>query len=167
MSSTELIARAKSGDREAWDALAVAAMPRLRGVIRRFVGDPDDTDDLVQDTLLRGYEKIHTFRGASTFSTWLISIGTRTALNHLRTRKRWRWDAQVRIAKHLHGTPKGRAGLQTILQSPQHRFDAREHIAFCFPIPSPRLMDETLRPVASCAASTLPRPCRVCRSFTP
>lgn len=132
MTDAERIQRAKSGDRAAFDALASACLPTLRGVIRRMLGDPADTDDVAQETLLRAYEKIGTFRGDSSFSTWLVSIGTRLALNHLRARKRWRWDAQVHIARHLHGEPARKIELMSLFQSPEHRFDAREHIAFCF-----------------------------------
>lgn len=118
--------------RDDFDALAAEAMPKLRGVIRRMVGDPDDTNDLVQDSLLRAYEKFSSFRGDSAFSTWLVSIGTRAALNHLRSQKQWRWDAQIHIGKQMHGSDDGRAALKALFTSPQHRFDAREHIAFCF-----------------------------------
>ena len=118
--------------RDQFDALAAEAMPKLRGVIRRMVGNPDDTNDLVQDSLLRAYEKFSSFRGDSSFSTWLVSIGTRAALNHLRSRKQWRWDAQIHIARQMHGTDDGKTALKDLFSSPQHRFDAREHIAFCF-----------------------------------
>lgn len=115
-----------------FDALVEPVLPKLRGVIRRMVGNASDTDDLVQETLLRAFEKRDTFRGDAAFSTWLISIGTRATLNLLRSRKRWRWDAQVHIAKHLHSTDEGKAALGAIFTSDEHRFEAREHIAFCF-----------------------------------
>lgn len=111
-----LLERAKFGDREAFDALVAPERPRMIAIVRRMVGHPEDTEEVVQDSLLRAYEKIGTFRGESAFGTWLVSIATRAAIDHLRARKRWSWDAST--VAHL--------------ASPEHRFDAIEHIAFCF-----------------------------------
>jgi RNA polymerase sigma-70 factor (ECF subfamily) len=128
----DLLERARFGDREAFDALVSEELPRLRGVVRRMVGHPEDTEDLVQESLLRALEKLGSFRGESAFGTWLVAIGVRAALDHLRARKRWRPDAQVHVRAHLHSTPAREAPLMAVFQSPEHRFDAREHIAFCF-----------------------------------
>jgi RNA polymerase sigma-70 factor (ECF subfamily) len=128
----DLLVRARSGDRDAFDALVEKELPRLRAVIRRMVGHPEDTEDLVQETVLRALEKLSTFRGDSAFSTWLVAIGVRAVLDHLRARKRWRSDAQVRARAYLHATPERKEELMSLFASPEHRFNAREHIAFCF-----------------------------------
>jgi RNA polymerase sigma factor (sigma-70 family) len=128
----ELLERALRGEREAFDALIAPHLPSLRGVIRRMVGHPEDTEDLAQETLLRALEKLQTFRGDAAFGSWLTAIGVRASLDHLRSRKRWRTDAQVHARTHLHDTPEREDRLMTLFRSPEHRFDAREHIAFCF-----------------------------------
>ncbi len=93
-SSDDLIDRARFGDRAAFEQLVTPELPRVRRVVRRLVGDADDTNDLVQDTLLRAYEKIAGFRGDASLTTWLVTIATRISIDHLRRRKRWRDDAQ-------------------------------------------------------------------------
>jgi len=128
----DLVERARFGDRDAFDALVTPELPRLRRVVRRMVGDPDDTSDLVQDALLRAYEKIGSFRGDASLTTWLVSIATRAAIDHLRKRARWRDDAQVHARQYLHDDGARYADLQTLFRSPDYMFDAREHIAFCF-----------------------------------
>jgi RNA polymerase sigma-70 factor (ECF subfamily) len=62
---------------------------QLYRVIRRIVHNQHDTEDLVQDTMLRAYEKIDTFRGNAKFSTWLCQIGVNLAISFLRRRKRY------------------------------------------------------------------------------
>jgi len=129
---TEPVARARSGDRAAFDALVEAARPRLRAVIRRLVGHPDDTDDLTQQALLKAWQSMDGFRGDASFATWLCAIGTRLAIDHLRSRARWRARAQVVYAAECLDDPALAGELMTAIASPDQRYDVREHIAACF-----------------------------------
>lgn len=127
----ELVRAAAAGDREAFDRLASPHVGRLRSLAYRMVGHPEDAADLVQDALLRGFRSLGDFRGEASFGTWLFTIATRLCLNHLRARKRWRWEAQVdlpRVAHHeVHDDPQS-----PVHSDPEFVFDAHEHIAFCF-----------------------------------
>ena len=62
---------------------------QLYRVICRIVHNQHDTEDLVQDTMLRAYEKIDTFKGNAKFSTWLCQIGVNLAITFLRRKKRY------------------------------------------------------------------------------
>jgi RNA polymerase sigma-70 factor, ECF subfamily len=115
-----------------FDALVRPTLPELQAFVRRMVGHPEDTRDLVQDTLLRAYESIDGFRGEASFKTWLFAIATRRCIDHLRARRRWSWDAQEAVRKQLYAE-LGADGVRTqLLGGEGYRFDAREHIAFCF-----------------------------------
>ena len=52
-------------DRQTFDTQVAPVMPMLEGYVRRMIGHPEDTRDLVQDTLLAAYSKSATFRGFS------------------------------------------------------------------------------------------------------
>ena len=80
MSEQELVKRAQAGDFEAFSELVNAHKDKLYAFVRKLVGDPDDTNDIVQDTFLKAIDKIDQFRGDSAFGTWLTSI----ALNQSR-----------------------------------------------------------------------------------
>jgi RNA polymerase sigma-70 factor (ECF subfamily) len=54
----------------------------------RYVGDPHDAEDAVQDALLSAYKHLDQFKGTAKITTWLTSIVTNSALTQLRRRPR-------------------------------------------------------------------------------
>jgi RNA polymerase sigma-70 factor, ECF subfamily len=127
----DLVARAVAGDRVAYDTLVGPALPKLRATVGRLLGNPDETEDVVQQTLLRGWGSLGGFAGRSRFSTWLCSIGVRIGLDHLRQARRWRAGAQLLYADACRDDDSRAASLVGAMHSPGAAFDAREHIAFC------------------------------------
>jgi RNA polymerase sigma-70 factor (ECF subfamily) len=70
---TQLVAAAKYGDPDAFDALVERYAPRLHAVARRMVGD-DLAADVVQDALIAAFRGLRGYRGAASFSTYLHTI---------------------------------------------------------------------------------------------
>jgi RNA polymerase sigma-70 factor (ECF subfamily) len=75
------------------DRFACACMlkrhgPRLYRLARQVVGDADEAEDVLQEALIRGCDRIDDFSGASSLGTWLHRIVLNTALMHLRRRRR-------------------------------------------------------------------------------
>lgn len=126
------IAAAQGGERRAFDQLAQNALPKLRGTIRRMIGHPQQTDDLVQDALAKAWSSMTAFDGRSAFSTWLCRIGTNAAIDFLRTEKRWREHAQVAYANECNASPDLAMEVGGVLMSPSFQYDVKEHVAFCF-----------------------------------
>lgn len=123
------LAAARAGDRRAFEKLVRPLIPRLQSFAYRMVANADDAAELVQDALFKAHQKLGTFRGEAEFSTWLFSILTRLCLDQLRSRRRWRWDAQ----HHARVSPDApHDEVVAELNRPEARFEAREHIAFCF-----------------------------------
>ena len=90
MDDRELIARVRAGDPAAERALYDAHVDRVYRLSYRMAGDDDLARDFTQETFIRAFEKLDTFRGESALSTWLHSIATSVALNGLRKVKRFR-----------------------------------------------------------------------------
>ena len=90
MDDRELIARVRAGDPVAERALYDAHVDRVYRLSYRMAGDDDLARDFTQETFIRAFERLDTFRGESAFSTWLHSIATTVALNGLRKVKRFR-----------------------------------------------------------------------------
>lgn len=127
-----LIEKSKQGDRDAFDTLVQDSYPLLRSVIRKMIGHPDDTEDLVQESILKAFYSIKTFKGDSKFSTWLCSIGTRTALDFLRKQKRWRAKAQVIYAAECLNSTELASEVGGTIHDPSFLYDVKEHISYCF-----------------------------------
>ncbi len=123
---------APGANRAAFDRLVAPHIPGLRSVVRRLVGHPEDTNDVVQEALVRAFEKFDTFRGESAVGTWLCAIGTRKALDYLRQRKRWRLQAQAVAERECRTDPAKQRAHARVTQGADAAFDVREHIAFCF-----------------------------------
>ena len=65
---------AQGGDGEALDALLRQYQPQIFRFGRRMCRDPEDAQDVLQETLLAAARTLHGFRGASSLSTWLYTI---------------------------------------------------------------------------------------------
>ncbi len=123
----ERIELAKHGDRRAFDELVAPHVAKMKNLVRRMVGHPQDSEDIAQDALVKAYTRIGTFRGESAFATWLCAIATRAAIDHLSTR-RAEGDLKLALKEYVHETRDDELWA-TVKAS---TFDAREHIAFCF-----------------------------------
>lgn len=80
----ELIARAQAGDRAAFAALVREHGNEVYTLARRLVGDPHLAADVSQETLIRAWRALPSFRGDAAFSTWLHRITVNTAWTHKR-----------------------------------------------------------------------------------
>ncbi|GMU57491.1 MAG: DNA-directed RNA polymerase sigma-70 factor [Candidatus Xenobia bacterium] len=79
-----LVAAAKQGDRHAFEMLAERCAPRVYALVYRMVrGRREEAEDLTQETLLRAYASLASFREDSAFSTWLHRIAVNLTLNRL------------------------------------------------------------------------------------
>lgn len=88
-SDAALIAAAISGAEPAFRELFRRHTPHLLQFVSRVLGaSRADAEDVVQDTWLRAYPALVTFRNESSFSTWLCSVGLRAALDSMRRGKR-------------------------------------------------------------------------------
>jgi RNA polymerase sigma-70 factor (ECF subfamily) len=76
-----------SGDKEAYGALVVRHSPSLFRVAFRITGNEADAEDVVQEALLRGYQKLESFESRSNFGTWIYRIAVRCALDKISNRK--------------------------------------------------------------------------------
>lgn len=84
-----LIAAALAGTEASFRELFRRHTPHLLQFVTRLLGASSaDAEDVVQDTWLRAYPALVTFRNESAFSTWLCSVGLRAALDHMRRNKR-------------------------------------------------------------------------------
>ena len=82
----ELVKRAKKGDSEAFAELVERYSPRIYNLALRMMRNRQDAEDVLQETFLSAYEKLHTFDERSTFYTWLYRIAVNASLMKLRSK---------------------------------------------------------------------------------
>ncbi len=93
-----LVERARSGDREAMDALIRKHEKRAYQYAYRLTTNPDEASDVVADAFVRVYGALKNFKGQSAFTTWLYRILTNCFLD---SRKRERSRPTVSIEATL------------------------------------------------------------------
>jgi RNA polymerase sigma-70 factor (ECF subfamily) len=81
---TELIAKAKRGDADAFCLLVSGHKRAMHSLALRFCGNHHDAEDLAQEVFLNAYRAIDRFRGDSSFHTWLRRIMVNSFLSHKR-----------------------------------------------------------------------------------
>ncbi|MCA9743771.1 MAG: RNA polymerase sigma factor [Deferribacteres bacterium] len=86
-----LIERAQGGDTQAFDALVRMHDRRVLQVAYAMLNHLHDAQDVYQETFLRAYSKIATYRFESSFSTWLLKIAVNLSINRRKQRKRRQW----------------------------------------------------------------------------
>lgn len=84
-----LIARVLAGDTRAYATLVERHQRRLYWCCLRLLGDPDEADDIVQETFVSAYARLARYDPAYRFSTWIYTIARNRCLNVLRRRKVW------------------------------------------------------------------------------
>ena len=88
MEERELISRVLAGDPSAERALYDAHVDRVFRLAYRMAGDMDRAQDYTQETFIRAFSRLQTFRGDASLSTWLGSIAISVTLNGLRKVRR-------------------------------------------------------------------------------
>lgn len=83
-----LVRRASDGDTRAFESLYRDNVGRIHGTILRLVGmDRGRAEELTQESFVRAWQKLSSFRHESAFSTWLHRLSVNTALMAIRAKR--------------------------------------------------------------------------------
>ncbi len=83
-----MIKRCKDGDREAFNALMEKYQNIMFGMAYNLLSDYQDAEDAVQETFIKAYKSISSFKGDSAFTTWLYVICRNSCNDILRKRQK-------------------------------------------------------------------------------
>jgi RNA polymerase sigma-70 factor, ECF subfamily len=79
----QLVERVQRGDKLAFELLVAKYQRKLARLLSRLIRNPTEIEDVSQETFIKAYRALPSFRGDSSFYTWLYRIGINTAKNHL------------------------------------------------------------------------------------
>lgn len=88
MTDQELVLRCKNGDRDAFNELMEKYQTQVFNVLYGMLSDYEDAADAAQEVFIRVYRSIASFKGQSSFTTWLYRICANVSNDSLRKRKR-------------------------------------------------------------------------------
>jgi RNA polymerase sigma-70 factor (ECF subfamily) len=86
-SETELVARARTGDLAAYDDLVQRYQQRIYATVYHMTANHEDANDLAQDAFIKAYQALKSFKGGSSFYTWVYRIAVNKTINFLKQRK--------------------------------------------------------------------------------
>jgi RNA polymerase sigma-70 factor (ECF subfamily) len=94
----DLISRARAGEAAAWEALVHNHEQRVYRLAYLMLADPDEAQDVVQNTFIRAYQHLNNFDDQRPLQPWLLRIASNLALNRRRSIGRY-WFALQRLAR--------------------------------------------------------------------
>lgn len=84
----DLVRSARRGDLKAYDELVRRYQERIYATIYHMTSNHEDANDLAQDSFLKAFQALGSFKGGSTFYTWLYRIAVNKTINFLKQRKK-------------------------------------------------------------------------------
>jgi len=83
----KLVKRAKAGGMEAYDELVKLYQERIYATIYHMTANHEDANDLTQETFIKAFQALQSFKGDSSFFTWVYRIAVNKTINFLKQRK--------------------------------------------------------------------------------
>jgi len=84
----ELVGRALAGDERAFEDLITPLREKVYWRAVKALRDLDQAEDVTQETLIRAFTRLSTFRGESRFSSWLYMVASNCIRMHIRSARR-------------------------------------------------------------------------------
>ena len=84
----QIVQRVLEGDVNAFEKLVLEYEKAVYGITQRMCGNAEDAADMTQETFIKAYNSLSSFRGDSKFSVWLYRIATNVCLDFLRSKSR-------------------------------------------------------------------------------
>src|SRR5213594_3220232 len=83
----KLVKQAKAGDMGAYDELVKLYQERIYATIYHMTANHEDANDLTQETFIKAFQALKSFKGDSSFFTWVYRIAVNKTINFLKQRK--------------------------------------------------------------------------------
>ncbi|NCN27776.1 sigma-70 family RNA polymerase sigma factor [bacterium] len=103
MNEKDLVKKVKEGDVGAFELLVRLHHQAVYHMAFRYMKDHGSADDVVQDSFLKAYKAIGSFKGDSSFKSWVMRIAINTSKNAIRARSRHQGaDVETQVLATVH-----------------------------------------------------------------
>src|SRR6266566_5419206 len=82
-----LVRRARQGDLAAYDELVQRYQERIYATVYHMTSNHEDANDLAQEAFIKAFHALKSFKGGSSFYTWVYRIAVNKTINFLKQRK--------------------------------------------------------------------------------
>lgn len=152
----ELVEHVRGGQRWAEDLLVRRHLPKIAGLAARLLGDPDEAQDVVQDTFATVFAELGALREAAAFEAWVRSVAVHKVHRRFRRRRMLRWlgiggepEAGLEALASVEATQEHRAEL-VFLDRALAQLSIDERLAWCLRYVEGLQLEEV---ASSCGAS--------------
>jgi RNA polymerase sigma-70 factor (ECF subfamily) len=83
----ELVRRARKGDLSAYDELVRRYQERIYATVYHMTANHEDANDLAQEAFIKAFQALKSFKGGSSFYTWIYRIAVNKTINFLKQRR--------------------------------------------------------------------------------
>ena len=130
----DLIKSFHTGDERSFDELVLRYQDMVFRVCYKFIGDYEEANDCAQDTFVKVYRALGSFRFSSSFSTWLYRIAINTCKNTLSSTRFKRRKETLSLdpaPDSVHGSDRmaGSRAVENHRSSPEHLYERKERKA--------------------------------------
>jgi RNA polymerase sigma-70 factor (ECF subfamily) len=84
----QLVKKSLLGDTAAFEELVAQYQNKIYALAYRYMGNEEDAYDMTQEAFIKAFRSLRSFKGDSSFGTWLYRVATNVCLDELRKRKR-------------------------------------------------------------------------------
>src|SRR5262252_543636 len=84
----DLVKRARRGDLGAYDELVQRYQQRIYATVYHMTANHEDANDLAQEAFIKAYRALRSFKGDSSFFTWVYRIAVNKTINFLKQRRK-------------------------------------------------------------------------------
>ncbi len=88
LSEEQLVKKSLQGDVQAFEELVVQYHNKIYALAYRYMGNEEDAYDMFQETFIKAYKSLPSFKGQASFGTWIYRVASNVCLDELRRRKR-------------------------------------------------------------------------------
>jgi RNA polymerase sigma-70 factor (ECF subfamily) len=119
-----LVARFRAGDARAFEEIVRRHSESVKRLVGRYVRSEADAKDVAQEAFTRAFQGLPTFRGESSFRTWLYRIAVNVALDHIRGNPHRELEPIEDVAVFTHSLQTSRLVAAEVWQKVSQRLDA-------------------------------------------
>ncbi len=132
-SNDQTLKNALGGDINAFQELFSTFQNQLKSYLYRLTANRNDAEDLTHDTFIKAYDKLATYKGASSLKTWVFTIATNLTYNYLERQKRWTADVSEKAKRLVLENEDLRNEIIQVHETSMYAlYDMKEHIDTCF-----------------------------------